>query len=266
VHPVHLRARQRDHVSSLPGMLCVVAAHASLIAWMPALGPRAAASPEPIAVRFVESEPLPTAPVVPERPAVPLPAAAFASSRAAPTPPRRAGTPADTSVVPLPALDRSSEPTPEAPGASTATAVAERPVDVVPAAGHAASALAIEGTGAASIAQQRGPSEPVPGRMPGEASAALVPARHDADYLRNPAPVYPTTSRRLRESGEVLLRVEVTADGEARMVEIERGSGHARLDEAARRAVAGWRFIPARRGDAAVGSRVLVPIVFRLDD
>jgi protein TonB len=105
-----------------------------------------------------------------------------------------------------------------------------------------------------SAPPQREPATPAPGRSIDQPAATLVPARHDAGYLRNPAPAYPAMSRRLRE------------DGAVRAVEIERGSGHVRLDEAARGAVAGWRFIPARRGDAAVASRVLVPIVFRLDD
>lgn len=266
MHPVLLRAGQRDHASQLPVVLCVVVAHASLIAGMPALGTRAAASPEPIAVRFVEPEPLPAAPVEPGRTAVPLPADAVASQRAMPRPPRRAETLAETPFTPRPALDRASEPSPEPPDASTAAAAAEPSAEVVPAARLAAPAPAIDGAGPVSMGQQRGQAAPVPGRAAGETSAALVPARHDADYLRNPAPAYPAMSRRLRETGEVLLRVDVTADGEVRTVEIERGSGHARLDEAARRAVAGWRFVPARRDDAAVASRVLVPIVFRLDD
>ncbi|MCL2636270.1 MAG: energy transducer TonB, partial [Betaproteobacteria bacterium] len=61
------------------------------------------------------------------------------------------------------------------------------------------------------------------------------------------------------------LLVQVTADGRAGAVELKNSSNYARLDEAARRAVAGWRFVPARRGDEAVEASVIVPIVFRLD-
>lgn len=35
-----------------------------------------------------------------------------------------------------------------------------------------------------------------------------------ANYLRNPKPLYPTISRRLKEQGTVLLRVFVTASGQ----------------------------------------------------
>ena len=191
MHPVLLRAGQRDHTSQLPVVLCVVVAHASLIAGMPALGTRTAASSEPIAVRFVQPEPLPAVPVEPDRPAVPLPAAAGASPRAMSRHPRRAETRAETPFTPRPALERGSEPTPEPLDASTAAAAAEPSAEVVPAARHAGPAPAVDGAGPVSMAQQRGQAAPVPGRATGEASAALVPARHDADYLRNPAPAYP---------------------------------------------------------------------------
>ena len=91
-----------------------------------------------------------------------------------------------------------------------------------------------------------------------------VSARFDADYLQNPPPTYPPASRRLREQGLVLLRVRVTADGSSEAVFVQRSSGHARLDDAAVAAVRQWRFVPARRGDAAVDSWVLVPIEFEL--
>ena len=93
----------------------------------------------------------------------------------------------------------------------------------------------------------------------------VTEARFDADYLNNPPPVYPVLSRRRGEQGRVLLQVQVSAQGTAERVEVQTGSGHARLDAAALEAVRRWRFVPARRGDAAVAASVMVPIVFRLD-
>ncbi len=90
-------------------------------------------------------------------------------------------------------------------------------------------------------------------------------ARFDADYLRNPRPPYPAISRRMREEGKVTLRVLVAPDGSADSVEIKSSSGGARLDESALRTVRQWRFIPARRGDVAVQSWVLVPVIFKLE-
>lgn len=99
---------------------------------------------------------------------------------------------------------------------------------------------------------------------PAEAPPVATPPRFDADYLRNPAPVYPPLSRRALEAGTVLLRVRVSAEGLALDVAIERGSGYERLDAAALAAVRLWRFVPARLGDNAVASSVLVPIHFSL--
>lgn len=96
------------------------------------------------------------------------------------------------------------------------------------------------------------------------APAPVTQARFDADYLRNPAPVYPALSRRMGEEGKVLLRVFVEADGQPGQIETRSGSGSPRLDQAALDAVRRWKFVPARRGDETIGAWVLVPIVFNL--
>ncbi|HUX29684.1 MAG TPA: energy transducer TonB [Thiobacillus sp.] len=112
-------------------------------------------------------------------------------------------------------------------------------------------------------------SEPAIVAAPAPAPApapALVDARFDADYLDNPKPLYPHASRRLGEEGKVVLRVFVSAEGDAKQVEVKRSSGFQRLDLAAEKAVARWRFVPARRGEQAVTAWVVVPIVFSLDN
>jgi protein TonB len=63
----------------------------------------------------------------------------------------------------------------------------------------------------------------------------------------------------------VILRVLVTPEGNAGSLEINSSSGSARLDESALRTVRLWKFIPARRGNTPMQSRVLVPIVFKLE-
>ncbi len=89
-------------------------------------------------------------------------------------------------------------------------------------------------------------------------------ARYDADYLRNPPPAYPPLSRRLGEEGKVLLRVQVSAEGEPLRVDIQTSSGYSRLDDAARKAALRWRFMPARQGGTALSSWVDVPVKFSL--
>lgn len=105
--------------------------------------------------------------------------------------------------------------------------------------------------------EEAAPADPAP--------VAVTPPTHEADYLDNPPPAYPRLSRRLREEGEVELRVRVSPAGQAVAVELARSSGSGRLDEAALQAVRNWRFEPARRGEQPVEAWVRVPIVFRLE-
>ncbi len=96
------------------------------------------------------------------------------------------------------------------------------------------------------------------------ASSLINEARFDVDYLNNPKPAYPPMSRRLREEGVVLLKVNVRADGSVANALVEMRSGSQRLDDAALDVVKRWHFVPARRGNDAVESWVLVPIEFAL--
>jgi protein TonB len=105
-------------------------------------------------------------------------------------------------------------------------------------------------------------AKPTPVAPPAE---PVSQARFDADYLKNPAPAYPPLSRRMGEEGKVVLRVSVNAQGSAESVEIRTSSGSQRLDESAQKTVRNWKFIPAKRGDSAVQSWVLVPIIFKLE-
>lgn len=97
------------------------------------------------------------------------------------------------------------------------------------------------------------------------ANPTLTPARFDAAYLRNPAPAYPANARRMGEEGKVLLRVQVTPEGNAETIEVQQSSGSPRLDDAALKAVRQWRFIPAKRGDTPIQSWVTVPLIFALE-
>jgi protein TonB len=67
------------------------------------------------------------------------------------------------------------------------------------------------------------------------------------------------------EEGKVILRVLVSAQGAADSVEVKTSSGSQRLDDAAVNTVKLWKFIPAKRGETAVQSAVLVPIIFKLE-
>lgn len=123
-------------------------------------------------------------------------------------------------------------------------------------------------TTTSTLAAPSAPAVAAPDPKPAPAAPAAEPvsqARFDADYLRNPAPAYPPLARRMGEEGKVILRVSVNPQGTADSVEIRTSSGSPRLDEAAQKTVRNWKFIPAKRGDAAIQSWVLVPIIFKLE-
>jgi periplasmic protein TonB len=88
------------------------------------------------------------------------------------------------------------------------------------------------------------------------------PMIEEIDYVRAPAPVYPRESQRSRERGTVVLRVLVDVFGRPAQIEIERSSGHDRLDDAARVAVEKALFRPHEVNGVAQPAQVLIPIEF----
>jgi protein TonB len=91
-----------------------------------------------------------------------------------------------------------------------------------------------------------------------------VPAMSDVAYLRQPAPHYPPDSRRAREEGLVILRVLIDEAGHVKSVDVYKSSGHPRLDEAARTAVARALFKPYVDGGVARAAFATIPIEFSL--
>lgn len=85
------------------------------------------------------------------------------------------------------------------------------------------------------------------------------------EYLREPLPRYPPKSRKLREQGLVVLRVLIDEAGTACSIEVETSSGYARLDQAAREAVARAAFRPYVEGGLPRRAFVLIPIEFSLN-
>ena len=93
---------------------------------------------------------------------------------------------------------------------------------------------------------------------------AIEPPHYNAAYLSNPLPAYPPLARKLGLEGLVVLRVHVGVAGAPEQVAVARTSGAPVLDEAALKAVQGWKFVPARRGNTPVAHVVDVPIRFQL--
>ena len=184
----------------------------------------------------------PPAPAVQPTPPAPPP----------PPPPRVKPAP----PVPRPAVvpKRAPRPTPTpAPLAiANAPAVADAPVVAV---------------------QQQAPTEVAAPVAPVAQPAPPAPAAHprielpssNAAYLQNPAPGYPSISKRMGEQGKVLLRVFIAADGTPQKIELNKSSGFDRLDRQAQDAVMRWRFVPGKRNGVAESMWYLVPINFVLE-
>jgi TonB family protein len=83
------------------------------------------------------------------------------------------------------------------------------------------------------------------------------------EILSKPKPAYTDEARQKEIEGEVLLDMQFSASGEARVLRMVRGLGYG-LDENAVAAASGIRFRPATRDGEAVDSAAVVHIVFQL--
>jgi periplasmic protein TonB len=115
--------------------------------------------------------------------------------------------------------------------------------------------------------------EPVtpPADTPIPASASAISATpaggavaQDLKTSNRVEPTYPSASRRASEEGTVRLKVLVDERGKPREVQVTKGSGFERLDQAAIDAVRKWRFVAATDGTNAIPAWTQVAITFRL--
>lgn len=110
------------------------------------------------------------------------------------------------------------------------------------------------------------PPPPVPASAP---PAPPAPERQvsiqQVEYLAPPVLNYPLTARRLRQQGQVLVRVRVDERGRPEQALLQQSSGSRALDEAALAAVAATRFKPYREGGVPRPFWVVMPLEFSLD-
>jgi len=83
-------------------------------------------------------------------------------------------------------------------------------------------------------------------------------------YAENPKPTYPQEARKRGYEGEVLLKVEVLANGRVGRLEVRKSSGYEILDRSALTSVKEWKFIPANQGNGSIPCWVNIPIKFQL--
>nr|WP_326830382.1 energy transducer TonB [Xylophilus rhododendri] len=81
-------------------------------------------------------------------------------------------------------------------------------------------------------------------------------------YVRQPTPAFPSISRRLGESGKVVVGIYFSADGFAKRVVLQQSSGFDRLDKAALDAAITAQVTPIRRPGANAETMYLLAAPF----
>ncbi|WP_334188333.1 energy transducer TonB [Noviherbaspirillum sp.] len=120
------------------------------------------------------------------------------------------------------------------------------------------------------------PPEPAPpaaaapsAPMPAAPAPTPVPAQprtvtSGIQYLQAPQPEYPPLAKRMGEEGKAILRVLVNDKGRPEKIELQKSTGSALLDEAARQAVARALFKPFMEDGKPVAAYAIVPINFQI--
>ncbi len=177
--------------------------------------------------------------------------------KVAPTAPGKPLSELDALPEPLAGSDGASD----MPSAGTGAAQQDRPqlVETAPAPAPEPLPTPIDETTAPTIADA-GTTAPA-------AIAALAPGDQPVPIAgQNPSPAYPPAALRRGESGTVLVKVEVDANGTPGGVALVQRSGSRDLDRAAMEAVRKWRFQPAQRNGQAVPASLVIPIDFKADN
>lgn len=205
--------------------------------------PPAPGEPAPVFVELIA--PAPTPAPVPVPPAAPTPPAPAAAPRPVPAPrpaPRAPAPPSPVIAAAQPA------PAPFAVAPPEATPAPPAPPAEPPAA----------------------PAPPAPPAPPAAPPAPPPPPRtlnaSEVQYLTPLRREYPAVSRRMGESGRVVVRVMIDEAGRPQNVTLQRSSGYARLDEASLAAVREARFKPHTEGGQPRAAWALIPFVYQLEN
>lgn len=111
-------------------------------------------------------------------------------------------------------------------------------------------------------------TRPVPPAPPAPMPVPVGPVAMSSELAlacpeRTP-PVYPVQSRRLGETGRVILRVELNEQGQVSSARVDQSSGSTRLDDAALSAVKTWHCNPPLRNGQPAKATALQPFNFVL--
>lgn len=95
-------------------------------------------------------------------------------------------------------------------------------------------------------------------------SASTSEQKAQPRYGYHPPPSYPRLARQRGWQGIVEYEVKVLSSGAVGELVLKTSSGYKNLDDAARSAIAKWRFNPATRSGVPLESWVVVPVSFIL--
>ncbi len=259
----------RNNLSLIAAFFCSLLLHGLFVEtsrfWLPAFGsaPRPAQRQVEVSLetlarsRPVGEMPLPPAPAVAEKEA---PQAALAGRTKQAAPEKKKSAPDAPAPV---ARQRPESVTPARVKQQEALERQEiQPIFSRPAVQPAA--VADDSIGSPESSRPAQETAPSQAAMP---AAPAVPVVVEARplYRDNPPPPYPRVARKRGQQGTVVLRVEVDESGAARSVVLQNSSGFDSLDQAALKAVAGWRFEAGSRDGVATAMEVLVPVRFVLE-
>jgi protein TonB len=113
----------------------------------------------------------------------------------------------------------------------------------------------------ASAAEAAPAAPPAP---PASAEPAPPKTVSGVEYIPPPHPDYPPIAKRMGEQGKVMLRVLVSDRGRPEKVDVQKSSGFARLDDAARQAAMRAMFKPHLEDGKPVAVYALIPINFSI--
>lgn len=152
-------------------------------------------------------------------------------------------------------------PTPVATPQPVPTPLAVAPSTNAPAPSAAApTAMAIASSNQSANGSSNAPAAPPAPPAPPK----LELPSSDADYLNNARPAYPATSRRLRETGLVVVRVFIDTDGQASQASVKQSSGFDRLDQTSVETALKWRYVPGKKAGVPQGMWFDVPFNWQL--
>lgn len=128
----------------------------------------------------------------------------------------------------------------------------------------AEAAITVPQAQAAEAAPSLAAVAPAPATPAAQPAPAVPHTVSSVEYIRPPQPVYPAMSRRLGETGTVVLRILIGEKGQPEQVLVQKSSGSSSLDEAGRQAALRALFKPHLEDGKPVAVFVLVPLNFQL--